>query len=428
MKYNKTNTLIIIFLIINVFKIILNKPVEEEDNNSNKKLTYKEINDKKIINKKTKKKKINNLNKNIIKTKLRIISEYEDNPSDSDDLSDYSTYFSTDDSTYFSTDDLTYVPKDDITEEAILFERIDGYKILQNNKISFKLHFTLLKSHNFFNATLNIIANIYTTNSRILNIGERNKNIIGYQYNHSNSNYFLTFNCSPDIDANTFNSIEITEMVIRDKDQNFTKMPNDLNKTLNDINITSLDEKYNKYYFNRFKIKSISDIILKDKLYFNLTGNFENDAKEDNYDIKAKNEKNEEINVTCIVPNSQKDNDAIIACNSKKNGLKKKLIIQEGMHYSKNNNNNNIMIVNTDGNKEIDIPQKKTLSVGAIIGITLAGIVLVVPFIFYIVKYLVKNKDDNNQIVEIREEYFRPDKVKNNRNIDNSKEIIITNN
>ena len=440
MKYNKTNTLIIIFLIINVFKIILNKPVEEEGNNSNKKLTYKEINDKEIINKKTKKMKINSLNKNIIKTKLRIISEYDFDTSsgtiENDDTTDESP---TVDSTYFSSESPT--DYDIITEEAILFKRIDGYHE-QNNNISFKSHFITLKYYNFSNAELYITANIYTTPSRILN----NEETTITCFQSYNNGYLLTFICSHFIDNGKFFSIEITKMdiVVNNKNfKNLEKSSNNLNKTLNDTKIPSLDVLYQNHKFNRFTIKEISDIILKDKLYFNLIGNFDNDNEEDNYDIKTKNEKNEEINVSCNVPKNQKDN-AIIACNSTKNGLKKKLIIEEDMYSSKIKNN--ILILNTDGNKEINIPQKKTLSVGAIIGITLAGIVLVVPFIFYIVKYLVKNKDDNNQIVEIREEYFRPDinnnennvreenkgrnkvKVKNNRNIDNSKEIIFANN
>ena len=58
---------------------------------------------------------------------------------------------------------------------------------------------------------------------------------------------------------------------------------------------------------------------------------------------------------------------------------------------------------------KIDIPQKKKITVGAIVGITLAGIVLVVPFVFYIVKYLIKNKEDNNQIAEFRDDNFGGD-------------------
>ena len=85
-------------------------------------------------------------------------------------------------------------------------------------------------------------------------------------------------------------------------------------------------------------------------------------------------------------------------------------------------NSNDKLIINNNYNNFIEVPKKKSLSIGAIIGITIAGVFLVGPFIFYLVKYFVKRKETNNDI-EYNQEEEEEDRVRA-KNVDNSKEII----
>ncbi len=89
--------------------------------------------------------------------------------------------------------------------------------------------------------------------------------------------------------------------------------------------------------------------------------------------------------------------------------------------YTAKDSSNERLILNNNNNVTIEVPIKKSLSIGAIIGITIAGIFLVGPFIYYLAKYLLKKKEFNNDIEVNYEEDVERNGI---RNGDSSKEII----
>ena len=318
------------------------------------------------------------------------------------------------------------------------FMRIDSYEKENNN---FRIHFLLL-DYFLKDAKLSLKANInFDDNLRILDEQTIDCQQYGDALGKINNQFLVNFYCNIG-NSNSLQSIEIKEMGITSG--SYTLSLGSQKK----INITEiekekgpLEEEYKNYTFNKITITEISDITLNDKLSFNINGKIESDIKQDEYNIILKNEQNEQINAICTNPDSNSDM-ITLSCNTEKNGVKKKLTFEEGMYSAKSNSNNKI-ILNNKNNIEIDVPQKKKITVGAIVGITLAGIVLVVPFVFYIVKYLIKNKEDNNQIAEFRDDNFGGDinyennreefkvrnrsKSKNIKAIDNSKEVIFNN-
>ena len=79
--------------------------------------------------------------------------------------------------------------------------------------------------------------------------------------------------------------------------------------------------------------------------------------------------------------------------------------------------NNEVLILYKENNVDVKV-SKKGISVGAIIGITIAGIIVVVPFVFYLVRYFITKKENNYENEGNENNGIRPP------NDDNSKDII----
>jgi hypothetical protein len=59
-------------------------------------------------------------------------------------------------------------------------------------------------------------------------------------------------------------------------------------------------------------------------------------------------------------------------------------------NFASKTDSNMFLIINNNNNVSVDVPRKKGLTVGAIIGIIIAGVILVGPFIYFICKQLMK--------------------------------------
>ena len=310
------------------------------------------------------------------------------------------------------------------------FERFDNYEKV-DNKVYFKSHFILL--NNYLSKTkLNIIANIeYKRNRNILLRYLEEKNIACEQYGNSFGNnneggYLANYECSLDLgENNELLSIEPIKIEIKDNNNNLIK-DFVIEKILDVTKLegtTSLDEEYKDKNFNKITISEILNIKLKDELSFDIIGDSDISIDNENtYDILLKSKDNKEIDATCTIPVSE-INKITMSCISPKNEINEKndtLTIEEGMYTSMINND--AIILNNKDNININI-KKKSLSVGAIIGITIAGIVVVVPFVFYLVRFFIKRKDINNENNDDNEQ---------NRisppNVDNSRDIIFNHN
>ena len=73
----------------------------------------------------------------------------------------------------------------------------------------------------------------------------------------------------------------------------------------------------------------------------------------------------------------------------------------------------------------MDVPRKKGLTVGAIIGIIIAGVILVGPFIYFICKQLMKKDEEGHGLT--RENLNNRGNDRYDR-YDNSKDVIFYNN
>ena len=83
-------------------------------------------------------------------------------------------------------------------------------------------------------------------------------------------------------------SMEPTKMEIKDKDNKTIQSFETEKKVLNvsELEVTTLDEEYEKYKFNRISIINISDTELKDNLSFNIKGNIDSEiSKSQEYEI-----------------------------------------------------------------------------------------------------------------------------------------------
>ena len=312
------------------------------------------------------------------------------------------------------------------------FERFDNYEKVEN-KVYFKSHFILLNNY-LSKTTLNIKAIIkYNSNRHILLRylqEEKEENINCEQYGNSFGNnneggYLANYECSFDLDKKyELLSIEPIKIEIKDKNNNLIKdfiIEKILDVTKSEK--TSLDEEYKDKNFNKITISEILNIKLKDELSFDIIGDSDISIDNENtYDILLKSKDNKEIDATCTIPVSD-INKITMSCVSPKNEINEKndtLTIEEGMYTSMINND--AIILNNKDNININI-KKKSLSVGAIIGITIAGIVVVVPFVFYLVRFFIKRKDINNENNDDNEQ---------NRisppGVDNSRDIIFNHN
>ena len=315
-----------------------------------------------------------------------------------------------------------------ITEEVKLkFVRIDSYIKNSGNEVSFNCHFVLLNYY-LSGAKLIIDATIKTSN-RLRNLEEiNNKSIECFQYGDAfgiyNDGYLANFKCKFNLsDTKDLVSIKLNKFRINDKEieDDKTKQYN-----INDLNATSLDAGYRDNTFLLYIISNITDVKLKNELSFNINGKYESNKITDNnkYDITFKNSNNDEIIGTCTA----KTDPQTLSCTIPKDKKKKKetLTIVEDMYGPQNTE---VLILSNQNEEKIKIP-KKGISIGAIVGITIAGIVVLIPFIFYLAKYLIGKKENNiiNPYDERDIEIDRDDNKYQGPKNDGSKQIIFNNN
>lgn len=189
------------------------------------------------------------------------------------------------------------------------------------------------------------------------------------------------------------------------------------------LETNSLDEEYFNYKFNKITISKISNIKLKKELSFNINGDSDEIIdNENNYKIVLKNKDNKEIIAICSVPKTDTKNNINISCSSPINEINEKndnLKIEQDIY--KSFNNEQALIIYNKNNVDINV-KKESLSVGAIIGITIAGIIVIVPFVFYLVRYFIIKKDNNYENEGNENNGIRPP------NVDNSRDIIFNHN
>ena len=121
---------------------------------------------------------------------------------------------------------------------------------------------------------------------------------------------------------------------------------------------------------------------------------------------------------TCKVPVINTLEEKSINCNSPKNNINEKLKFVQGIYPSKESKND-LLIVNDNG-ITIIVTKSKTLSILAIVGITIGGIFLV-GLIFYLIKYFFKKKENYNNV-----NFSDDDRLEGKRgtNVENSKDVI----
>ena len=332
--------------------------------------------------------------------------------------------------------------KDDKTK--LKFERFDSYQ-KEDNKVHFKPHFLLLDNI-LFNTKL--FLSIIIQMKKILT-GDRyrylrlrgldddtisvEKNIICDQYGdalgNSNGGYLANYKCSFEENENEDEdyevlSIEPTKMEIKDNEnkiiQDFEAEKKPLN--VNEIEPSSLDEEYNKYKFIKITIRNTSNIVFKDQLTFNIIGDVDSYITEEKeYEISLKDNNNGNINATCkLKANENNLETQNISCISKIDEKTEYLTFENGMFASKKNNSDKIIVSSDDGVNVIMPKKKSRLSIGFIIGIALACLIVVCVATFLIIKFIVMKKKIPEQPNIISNE----NKIKND---DRSKDIILNN-
>ena len=318
------------------------------------------------------------------------------------------------------------------SEINLKFQRIDNYE-KKGDTLYFKSHFILLGNY-LSGAKLVINADINYLNRNILlryirSLNSETKTIDCLQYgdalgNSNKGGYLANFLCSTNIGNNEFGSITIHNIEVKDESHSILQTIPFENKEINvnDIQDSPLDEEYEQYNINKLTITNVSEIKLKSDLTFNIISNFDSSSSNEQlYDITLNNDNKKQIVATCTIPIFNVLTDQNISCTASKENVSETLIFEEGIYAAKDSSNERL-ILNNNYNVAIDVPIKKSLSIGAIIGITIAGIFLVGPFIYYLVKYLFKKKEFNNDIeVNYEEDIDRIDI----RNGDSSKDVII---
>ena len=315
--------------------------------------------------------------------------------------------------------------EDSNTKEIKLkYERMDSYK-KQDNKVFFKTHFWALNSFLYgAKLTINAIINFNANILRHLDSIERNIDCTQY-FDDNSKAYLINFQCAFDFDnRQSLTSIKPNSFIINvnkdiDIQNNQTK-----DITIEELSQISLESEYENYSFNKFKITTINDIKLQKQLTFNIKGEFDTKPKNDDQykNIIIKKNNNQQITGNCEI----KANSDYLSCSFSKDNIKNKEIleIEEGMYKAEQNKE--ILIISNLNNKKINVP-KKSISVGAIVGITIAGIVILIPIIFFLAKYLMSKNENNgmNQYNERELQIARNEIVYNNVNSnDNSKQVI----
>ena len=311
------------------------------------------------------------------------------------------------------------------------FERFDSYE-KEDNIANFKLHFVLLNNF-LYNAKLFIKAIIQKISGenryRYLRLRGLSKmeDITCDQYgdalgNSNKGGYLANFKCSIDLDEDSeLVSIEPKTMEIKDNENKTIEsfQPEEKAFVVNELPSKSLDDEYEDINFYKITITNISDTKLKDEiLYFNIMCNLDNSniTKDIEYEISLKDNNNNIINATCNLENINESNNLFIPCVSKIQENSVTLTPESGLYFSKNSDD--IIIVSNDSSEtSIKIPKKKGKNLGLIIGLTIAGVLILCIALFLIIKFI-KNKKANNESNQPKDKHHL-------RNTDISKDLII---
>ena len=321
-------------------------------------------------------------------------------------------------------------------EIKLKYERMDSFKPdVNNKKVYFNTHFWIL-NYFLYGAKLIIKANIKSSgNTNLLrNLESLTKDIDCTQYGDVTTNYLVNFICSFDSDKpNEIISIEPIEYNIEDKQVVIENIQKE-EYNVSELEKPSLEVEIEDYSgFNKLLIKDITDIKLDKELTLNLKGSFDNEIQnDDQYEIILKKNNSEQIKGDCDL----KKNNKYLSCSFTKSNIKEKetLDIEEGMYKAQQNKD--ILIISNLNKKQIKVP-KKSISVGAIVGISIAGVVILIPFVVFLVKYLISKKEsnENNENYNMNDIYEGNDLVNMNRNRqnhlpnqDNSKDVVLKTN
>ena len=324
----------------------------------------------------------------------------------------------------------------------LIFERFDSYE-QEDNKIHFKSHFILINNF-LYNSRLHLTIRIIWK----LLFGERillrnlrglqddqtkteEKNIICEQYgdslgNNNKGGYLSNYNCEINDTINyALSSIQPIKMEVTDKnDNNIQDFEFNQPIPLEDLQKEPYDQIAEDFKYTRITISDVSNINLNEqKLIFNIIGNLDSTTSDEYiYEINLINQNNKQIKAACAVPKTDATVDQSISCTSSEAQAEDELKFEENQYFSRTSDSN-ILIINNNNNIAVDVPRKKGLTVGAIIGIIIAGVILVGPFIYFICKQLMKKEDEGRGIT--RENLNRG----NDRydRYDNSKDIIFNN-
>ena len=315
-----------------------------------------------------------------------------------------------------------------VIKTKLKFGRIDSFTQIKNN-LFFRIHFILLDKY-LSRAKFNIIAKIdYKRRNLLREISnsdhtfecEQYGDALGYTTGNKGE-YLANFFCYTKIENNDI--LSITPLEITEND-NFDLIQIDdlINKNFikDKINETPLEKEYKEKNINRITIKKVTDAKLKNELTFKIEFDIDSPTSDErNYIIKLNNEDGVQIEATCTIPILNVLEDKTIDCNAPKDNINEKLTFVQDIYAPKESNNNDLLIVNDNG-VTIEVTKYKGLSILAIVGITIAGIFLVGPFIFYLIKYFLNRKENYNNTNINDEDRFE---VRRGNIGDNSKEVI----
>ena len=148
------------------------------------------------------------------------------------------------------------------------------------------------------------------------------------------------------------------------------------------------------------KIKDTSDVILKDQLTFNIIGDLDfhiNGEKE--YEISLKDNNKENVKSICKFKTTENNLDnQIISCSAEIVNKKIEYLTFENGMFASKTDNKDVIILNINEGVNVIIPEKKGgLNAGAIIGIIIAGLVLIAVAAFLVYKFIKKKRFSGQQ-------------------------------
>ena len=317
-----------------------------------------------------------------------------------------------------------------VIKSKLKFERIDSFTKIENY-FFFRIHFILFDKY-LSRAKFNINVNIDSKRRNLLREISNSDHIFeceqyGDALGHTTGNkgeYLANFLCQANVEINEI--LSITPLEITENDNFDLIRIDDLknkNFKIKEINKIPLEEEFARKNtnINRITIKKVTDAKLKNELTFKIEFDIDSPTSDErNYIIKLNNEDGVQIEATCTIPILNVLEDKTINCNAPKDNINEKLTFVQDIYAPKESNNNDLLIVNDNG-VTIEVTKYKGLSILAIVGITIAGIFLVGPFIFYLIKYFLNRKENYNNTNINDEDRFE---VRRGNNGDNSKEVI----